>query len=101
MILTHPLAGLLILFAAIALGCSRTNSPSAPTDIQTDIADYTAIDPIVKAQIAEGDFPPPVAWSMQRPKADEATATIEYGDKQKKVLTLKKHDGKWAIDREE
>ena len=97
-----------LLLIAVLAGCNR----SAPTDasrstkaytqadLETDLADSTELQRIVAARIAEESLSPPMATSIQKSKPDEAVATIEYGaePKQKKVLILKKSDGKWTIE---
>jgi hypothetical protein len=97
--------GLLPLSMAFIFGCNA--SSSAPTkadgqaysqaDLETDVADSAELLRIVADSTADL---PNVATSIQKVKPDEATATIEYGTepRQKKVLTLKKHDGGWAIE---
>jgi hypothetical protein len=84
------------IFVVILLGCNA--SPPQP-NLETQLEDTTALMGIVDAHIAEENLPPPVAKSIQTVKPDEAIATVEYGTepKQKKVLTLKKRDGKWTI----
>jgi hypothetical protein len=75
------------------------DAPPTQADIETDLRDYSAIAPIVDAWVAEQNLPTPIAFSTERPKPDEAVTTVEYGPepKQKKMLTLKKRDGKWEV----
>ena len=96
-----------LLLIGVLAGCNRSAptdaSPStkaySQADLETDIADSTELQRIVTARIAEENLSPPMATSIQKAKPDEAVATIEYGaePKQKKVLILKKSDGKWTI----
>jgi len=90
-------SSLATIFVAVLLGCNA--SPPPQPDLETQLEDTTALMRIVDARIAEENLPPPVTKSIQTAKPDEAIATVEYGTepKQKKVLTLKKRDGKWAI----
>jgi hypothetical protein len=96
-----------LLLAAVLVGCNRSAptdaSPSTKSytqaDLETDIADTAELNRIVWATIADEKLPGQIAMSFKKAKPDEAIATIEYGDepKQKKVLTLKKSDGKWTV----
>jgi hypothetical protein len=108
--LKHGLSPCALLVVALSIaGCnaSAPNDASAPAkaytqaDLETDLADAAEITRIVAASVAEENFPSPIATSIQRPKLDEAVATIEYGPEptQKKELTLKKRDGQWTIQR--
>lgn len=85
------------IFVAVLLGCNASSPPQP--DLETQLEDTTALMRIVNTRIAEENLPPPFTTSFQTAKPDEAIATIEYGTepKQKKVLTLKKRDGKWTF----
>jgi hypothetical protein len=96
-----------IVIAAIG-GCKSTNSstpapattaPRVKSDPALDVADAVEIMRLVGPE--EAKLPPPVSVSTEKPKPDEAIARFEYGPPptQKKALTLKKRDGKWAIER--
>jgi hypothetical protein len=82
-----------LLLVAVLLGCNAKRP-----DLETQIQDTTAIKRIVDARIAEEKLPLPVITSIQTTKPDEAIATMQYGEPQRKtVLKLKKLDGKWTI----
>jgi hypothetical protein len=88
----------------LSAGCNRSSppgQPAAPPTQSTEAAlqDYLAITPLVNARIAEENFPTPMSWSVANPKPDEAVVTVTYGaDHQKKSMTLRKRDGKWAFE---